>query len=116
MTDAVKCTEHEWSPGEVKPGDVANFIQRAKGIRECALELFDQRALKAMATGSGGSINTYVSEAVDAAISGTLGIISHCYPEFIIGTAISVGEDGVKEFTITVADDLVSRYFEEVSS
>lgn len=102
---------------ELKMGNLTSFIARAKDIREGALELFDQRALKAAATGRDIPWNTYVAEAVDAAIAGTLAVVSKCGVEAIVKVE---GEPNGKadgpHVNITFSDELSRLYFEEVNS
>jgi hypothetical protein len=113
-TPKVDLHHGEW--GEIKMGNVDGFIERAKGMRACALELFDQRALKAAATGQTIPWSTYVAEAVDAAIAGTLDIVSNCGLEAITEVECIIGDDEQPKVNIAFSDQLGKMYFEAVGS
>lgn len=103
----------------IEPGNVKNFVNAAVNIREGAIEFLDEQWLKALATAEEGEtpdVKSIAIRAIDNAIVGTLDLFSNRYPEAIIDTKVSLGEDGVKEVQIVVADDLSQLYFDQVSS
>lgn len=100
----------------VEPGNLKNFINEAINIREGAIEVLNEQWLKESLCIRPPDLMKVAISAIDNAIGSTLSLFSNRYPETIVDTKVTLGEDGIKNVQVVVSDELSKFYFDQVSS